>query len=168
MINEQTSIFKFNKIQSLKIKFPLYITVLCVLISAVLAFIFTQKHLINLKVEYEKRSSSIALNLSNEIKYGLLTEDTEIINQIIIPQLKQPDILYISVINSNGEKLVAEYKETHDEKVEEQLNKWALSITKLSIHYADEMFSRRNEVKSSLSKPPLRSMEILNHQILMK
>jgi sensor histidine kinase regulating citrate/malate metabolism len=105
MISKQTNTFKFNKVQSLKIKFPFYITILCVLISAVLAFVFTQKNLISLKTEYEKRSNSIALNLSNEIKYGLLTEDTEVISQVILPQLKQPDIIYIVVVNNKGGKI---------------------------------------------------------------
>lgn len=149
MISKQTNTFKFNKVQSLKIKFPFYITILCVLISAVLAFVFTQKNLISLKTEYEKRSNSIALNLSNEIKYGLLTEDTEVISQVILPQLKQPDIIYIVVVNNKGEKLVAEYKEALDKNIDNQLNKWALSVEKLSISYTNEMFSHRNKTKNS-------------------
>ena len=100
---------KFHKLKSIKIKFPLYISALCIVVSFILAVIFTQKSLADLKTEYEKRSTSIALNISSEMKYGLLTEDFEVIEKIIIPQFKQPDILYIAVVNSEGKKLVEKY-----------------------------------------------------------
>jgi sensor histidine kinase regulating citrate/malate metabolism len=116
-----------QKLDSIKIKLPLYISALCISVSFILAIIFTQKGLADLKNEYEKRSTSIALNMSNEMKYGLLTEDLEIIEQIIIPQFNQPDILYISVVNREGRRLVEKFKHPLSEKIDSELSAWALS-----------------------------------------
>ncbi len=119
---------KFHKLQSIKIKFPLYISALCIVVSFILAIIFTQKSLADLKTEYEKRSTSIALNISSEMKYGLLTEDFDVIEKIITPQFKQPDILYIAVVNSEGKKLVERFKQPLSKEIEHELNAWALSL----------------------------------------
>jgi diguanylate cyclase (GGDEF)-like protein/PAS domain S-box-containing protein len=131
---------KFHKLQSIKIKFPLYISALCIVVSLILAVIFTQKSLADLKTEYEKRSTSIALNISSEMKYGLLTEDFEVIEKIIIPQFKQPDILYIAVVNSEGKKLVEKFKQPLSKEIDHKLNSWALSMDKPAVYYAQDSF----------------------------
>ena len=132
---------KFHKLQSIKIKFPLYISALCIVVSFILAIIFTQKSLADLKTEYEKRSTSIALNISSEMKYGLLTEDFDVIEKIIIPQFKQPDILYIAVVNSEGKKLVEKFKQPLSKEIDRELNAWALSMEKPTIYYREFIFS---------------------------
>jgi diguanylate cyclase (GGDEF)-like protein/PAS domain S-box-containing protein len=105
-----------------------------------LAIIFTQKSLADLKTEYEKRSTSIALNISSEMKYGLLTEDFDVIEKIITPQFKQPDILYIAVVNSEGKKLVERFKQPLSKEIDHELNAWALSTEKPAIYYAQDSF----------------------------
>ena len=117
-----------NKIHfSIKLKLILYISSMVVLICSILTGFFLNKMITNLTDALEKRGLSEAVNLGNDGKYGVLTEDSEILRTLIEKRVNRPDILYVIIQSSDGRVLASgphnfSGKIIHDSLVKEVLS----------------------------------------------
>ena len=92
----------------LGLKFKIIITVIIFVIltfSVMEIFFYSQQKRI-LTEELKARGISLARNLAYNCKYGLITEDKIILNQLTYGVIKESDIIYSEIYNEN-EKIIA-------------------------------------------------------------
>ena len=105
---------KNNKVRfSLKLKLILYMSLMVVAISGAFTWLFLGLMRHELMNDLEKRGLSEALNLSHDSKYGVLTEDSEILNQLIEGRINNPDVIYLMIMNTDRKVLAS----NHDDLV---------------------------------------------------
>ena len=97
-----------QKIQfGIKLKLILYISSIVIAISGVLTWFFLDRMISNLEKEVEKRGRSEAIDLSLASKYGVLTEDSEILNALIQGRLSKADVVYVMILDATGAVLAS-------------------------------------------------------------
>ncbi len=82
-----------------------------VAISGAFTWFFLTQMKKELKEELEKRGLSEAINLGFDSKYGVLTEDSGILNQLIEGRINKPDIIYVIILNNDGKVLASSDKD---------------------------------------------------------
>lgn len=87
---------------SLKYKAILFISLVVITVCLLLNLFFTNWITKELKEEIQKRGEASTSNFAYDSYYGLLTEDSVILNGIIAGRMKQPDVEYIVITNSQG------------------------------------------------------------------
>ncbi len=92
---------------SIKLKLILYISVIIVVVCSVLTGFFLNRMITNLKDELRKRGLAEAVNLAIDGKYGVLTEDSEILKGLVESRINRPDILYVIIQDSGGRLLAS-------------------------------------------------------------
>lgn len=93
--------YKFN----LQSKFFLIIVSTIIFICTSLVFFFVKVKKKELYEEVEKRGISEVKSLSYDAKYGVITEDTFILDHLIAGRLAKPDIKSIVITNDEGDIL---------------------------------------------------------------
>ncbi len=99
---------------SIKLKFFTLICSIIIFISAALVIFFVisvRKELIN---EIEKRGISEAKSLAHDVKYGMLTGDKVLLNQLIIGRRNNPDIVFVEIIGEDKQTLAENRKEGYN------------------------------------------------------
>ncbi len=97
------------------IKFKFFITVISIILFVSLSIIITCMVLFKneLKNEFEKRGHSEVKNLAYDAKYGVFTEDTVILSQLVNGRMKKPDVVYVIITNEIGIDLAKVSKVDH-------------------------------------------------------
>jgi signal transduction histidine kinase/DNA-binding response OmpR family regulator/methyl-accepting chemotaxis protein len=95
---------------SLKVKAITYISLLILVVGAVLSWYFLRQTKDVLTAELQKRAMSLTMNLAYNSKYGVLTEDTVILQELIEGILKEDDVLYVSITDVQGKVLAQRFK----------------------------------------------------------
>jgi PAS domain S-box-containing protein len=120
-----------NKVRfSLKLKLILYMSLMIVAISGVFTWFFLNQMKQELKEELEKRGLSEAINLGFDSKYGVLTEDSEILNQLIEGRINKPDIIYVIILDNDGKVLASSNKDQVGNFLDDEMSKKALTDKK--------------------------------------
>jgi adenylate cyclase len=89
----------------LKIKFSLLITTLVFLAVALVGFFLLQQQQHGLAEEMTKRGLTMAENLAAGAKSALLTSDYLNLNVLVKDAMRDPDVAYVVIANSDGEIL---------------------------------------------------------------
>lgn len=127
---------------SLKLKLILYISLVVIVISGVFTWLFIDLMTDEIKEELEKRGLSEAISLGFDSKYGVLTEDSEILNQLIEGRRNKPDIIYVIISDNNGKVLASSLKDMVGETPDDEQTKRAVASEKPSIQlYTDGVLS---------------------------
>ena len=98
---------------SIKLKFFTLICLMIVFISVSLVIIFVTNARRELIREIEKRGISEAKTLAHDVKYGMLTGDKELLNQLIIGRMKNPDIVFVQIIGDDKQTLAEDRKKRY-------------------------------------------------------
>ena len=116
-----------NKIRfSLKLKLILYMSLMIVAISGAFTWFFLDLMRNELKHDLEKRGLSEAFNLGHDSKYGVLTEDSEILNKLIKDRINNPDVFYLIIMNSYGKVLASNYEDLVGKTLVDEITKKSL------------------------------------------
>jgi PAS domain S-box-containing protein len=132
---------KNNKVRfSLKLKLILYMSLMVVAISGAFTWLYLTQMKQELKEELEKRGLSEAINLGFDSKYGVLTEDSEILNQLIEGRINKPDIIYVIILDNDGKVLASSHKDQVGKILDDEMAKKALTDKTPSFQlYSDVM-----------------------------
>jgi signal transduction histidine kinase/DNA-binding response OmpR family regulator/HAMP domain-containing protein len=128
---------------SLKIKAITYISLLILIVGAVLSWYFLRQTQDVLTAELHKRAASLTMNLAHNSKYGVLTEDGVILQDLIAGLLQEADVLFVSIADAQGKVLAQGFKDRSQAAspassaglAQQHVAMLAPSVTDLSIHY---------------------------------
>ena len=95
---------------SLKVKAITFIIFLILAVGASLGWYFLSQTRGVLTTELQKRALSLTQNLAHNSKYGILTEDDVILQDLIKGILREDDVLYVLITNADGEILAQAFK----------------------------------------------------------
>src|SRR6266545_2325941 len=90
---------------SLKIKAIAFISLLVLAVGASLSWYFLRQAREVLAAELQKRALSLTQNLAHNSKYGVLTEDTVILQQLIEGILQEESVLFVIITDAQGKVL---------------------------------------------------------------
>lgn len=96
---------------SLKVKAITFISVLILAVGAVLSWYFLRQTRGVLTDELQKRALSLTKNLAHNSKYGVLTEDEEILGELIAGILREDSVFFVLVTDAQGKVLAQAFKE---------------------------------------------------------
>jgi len=99
--------FKF----SIQFKLFLILISIVVFISSTIVFFFVTWTKNELYGEIEKRGKIEAKSLAFDAKYGVITEDTVILDHFVAGRMVKPDIMFIVIENNDGAVLTKSIKE---------------------------------------------------------
>lgn len=94
-----------RKVQSLKVKVLAFISLLLLAVGALLGGYFLSKTRGVLTMELQKRAMSLTQNLAHNSKYGVLTEDQEILQELIEGLLQEDSVLFVQIADAHGRVL---------------------------------------------------------------
>jgi signal transduction histidine kinase len=97
---------------SLKLKALTFISLLILAIGAILSWYFLRQTRGVLMGELQTRALSLTKNLAYNNKYGVLTEDGEILRQLITGILQEDSVLFVLITDVQGKVLVRAFKDT--------------------------------------------------------
>ncbi|MEA1928396.1 MAG: PAS domain S-box protein, partial [Candidatus Auribacterota bacterium] len=92
----------------LRAKFITGITILVVLIDIAFSLFFIRRQREFIHLNLKERGLALAANLAYNSEYGVLTANSNILNNLIAGVIKQPDVEYCIVRNIEGEILAAQ------------------------------------------------------------
>jgi len=95
---------------NIKARLILFLSIMLLTVCSTLSFIVAYHTIEVLDDDLQKRGLSEATNLAVESKFGTLTEDAEILKQLLNNKLINPDILFIEVINNEKVSLASVYR----------------------------------------------------------
>lgn len=111
-----------------------------VAISGAFTWLYLTQMKKELKEELGKRGLSEAINLGFDSKYGVLTEDSEILNQLIEGRISKPDIIYVIILDNDGKVLASSHKDQVGKILDDEMAKRALTNKTPSFQlYSDVM-----------------------------
>ena len=96
---------------SLQVKAITFISLLILAVGASLSWYFLRQTEEVFTDELQKRALSLARNLAYNSKYGILTEDREILAELIWGILQEDSVLFVLIANAQGEALAHAFKE---------------------------------------------------------
>ena len=99
--------FKFN----IQLKFFIILISIIVFISSTIVFFFVTWTKNELYREIEKRGKIEAKSLAYDAKYGVITEDTVILDHFVEGRMVKPDIMFIVIENNDGTVITKNIKE---------------------------------------------------------
>jgi hypothetical protein len=92
--------------RSLKLKAIVFMSLMVLGVGAVLSWYFLTKSEAVLRGELRQRAQAQTRNLAHNSRYGLLTEDTVILERLIDGILQDENVIYVAIVGSDGEVLV--------------------------------------------------------------
>ncbi|MDA0781204.1 MAG: ATP-binding protein [Rickettsiales bacterium] len=99
-----------------------------------------------LKEEIQKRGEASTSNFAYDSYYGLLTEDSVILNELIAGRMRQPDVDYVVITNHKGKVLAASDEELVGKILTDSLSQKANQTTS-SLIQPYFMVSNSKEIK---------------------
>ena len=96
---------------SLKVKALLFMTAMILAVGIVLSWAFLSRSEEMLTGELQKRALAFTNNLAHSAKYGILTEDVEILKEVADGTLQEDSILYVRISTAQGKVLVERFKQ---------------------------------------------------------
>lgn len=128
---------------SLQVKAITFISLLILAVGASLSWYFLRQTEGVFTDELQKRALSLAKNLAYNSKYGILTEDEEILSELIKGILQEDSVLFVLITDAQGEVLAHAFKEQAGEDIArhqvalsmQHAAALAPKITAPSIHY---------------------------------
>jgi signal transduction histidine kinase/DNA-binding response OmpR family regulator len=102
---------------SLQVKAITFISLLILAVGASLSWYFLRQTEEVFTDELQKRALSLARNLAYNSKYGILTEDREILAELIQGILQEDSVLFVLIANAQGEPLAHAFKEGGETRV---------------------------------------------------
>jgi signal transduction histidine kinase/DNA-binding response OmpR family regulator len=99
---------------SLQVKAITFISVLILAVGASLSWYFLRQTENVFTDELRKRALTLARSLAHNSKYGILTEDREILSELIQGVLQEDSVLFGLIANAQGEVLAYAFKEDKD------------------------------------------------------
>ena len=97
---------------SLKFKAISFIALLILAVGGVLSWRFLSQSEEILTAELQNRALTFSNNLARSSKYGILTEDREILNEAAEGALQEESVLYVRISNAQGKVLVEKFKDS--------------------------------------------------------
>ena len=95
----------------LGVKAITFITLILLSVGAVLSWFFLTEAEEDLTSELRSRAESLTTNLARSSKWGLLSEDEVVLDEIVSDILKEDSVLYVAISNARGEILVSRIRE---------------------------------------------------------
>lgn len=95
----------------LGVKAITFITLILLSVGAVLSWFFLTEAEKDLTSELRSRAESLTNNLARSSKWGLLSEDEVILDEIVSDILQEDSVLYVAISNARGEILVSRVRE---------------------------------------------------------
>src|SRR5690606_30701546 len=92
---------------TLGVKAITFIAVILLSVGAVLSWHFLSKAEKGMIGELRNRAESLTTNLARSSKWGLLSEDEVILDEIVSDILREDSVLYVAISNSRGEILAS-------------------------------------------------------------
>jgi len=127
--------------RSLKYKAIFFISLVVIAVCVSLNLFLMSSITKELEGEIQKRGEASTSNFAYDSYYGLLTEDSIILNGLITGRMKQPDVDYVVITNHNGKVLASSNPEFVGEVLPDGISKKAneskSSIVQPYYHNAD-------------------------------
>lgn len=95
---------------SLKVKAVSFITLTILVLGIILSWYFLNQAEEILTGELQKRALSFTKNLAHSSKYGILTEDNEILSEVVEGILQEDSVLFVRISNAQGKILIDKFK----------------------------------------------------------
>ena len=99
---------------SLKLKAMVFISLVILAVGALLSWYFLNQTKEVLTAELQKRAISLTKNLAYSSKYGILTEDEFILQELIEGILQEDSVSFVLIADAQGEVLAQGFKETEE------------------------------------------------------
>jgi signal transduction histidine kinase/DNA-binding response OmpR family regulator/HAMP domain-containing protein len=96
---------------SLKVKALTFISLLILAVGASVSWYFLSQTQGVLTAELQKRALSLTKNLAHNSKYGVLTEDTEILRELMDGILQEDSVFFVLITDAKGKVLAQAFKE---------------------------------------------------------
>ena len=96
---------------SLKLKAMVFISLMILAVGAVLGWYFLSQSKEVVKEELRKRALALTKNLAYNSRYGLLTEDSVILQQLMDAILREDNVIYVVIADQDGEILAEFFKD---------------------------------------------------------
>ena len=99
---------------SIQYKFFIILALIIVFICSALSSFFIIRSRSELYLELEKRGLTEVKSLAYDAKYGVMTEDSFILNRIIAGRINKPDIAYLEILGAEGTVLEKKTKKGYE------------------------------------------------------
>ena len=96
---------------SLKLKAMVFISLMILAVGAVLGWYFLSQSKEVVKEELRKRALALTKNLAYNSRYGLLTEDSVILQQLMDAILREDNVIYVVIADLDGDILAEFFKD---------------------------------------------------------
>lgn len=96
---------------SLKVKVITFISLIVLVVGTCLSWYFLHQTKRVLADELQERSLSLTKNLAHNSKYGVLTEDEILLQELIQGILQEDSVLFVLISNAQGRVLAQQFKE---------------------------------------------------------
>lgn len=93
---------------SIQYKFFIFIAAIILFICSTLVVFFVLNTRRELYKEIEKRGITEARHISFDAKYGVMSNDSSVLNNIVAGRMEKPDIVYVEIIDEIGNILAAD------------------------------------------------------------
>ena len=164
---------------SLRIKAITYISLLILIVGAVLSWYFLRQTQGVLTAELQKKAVSLTTNLAHNSRYGVLTEDAVILQELIAGLLQEEDVLFVSIADAQGKVLAQQFKERHQSAplassfvlAKQHAEALAPYVTGPSIHYhvigEQGLYHAAAPVETTEAMPGKRDKELATAMVLL-
>ena len=96
---------------SLEFKATAFITLVVLTVGATLSWYFLRESEKVLREELQRRALSLTTNLAHNSRYGIITEDEVILRGLVDGILKEDNVIYLVIADSEGKILAEHFKE---------------------------------------------------------
>jgi signal transduction histidine kinase/ActR/RegA family two-component response regulator len=90
---------------SLKVKVMTFMSLMLLIVGASLSWYFLNQTRAIIAEELEKRALSLTVSLANNSRYGVLTEDTIILQELVEGMLQEEGVLFVVIADRQGKVL---------------------------------------------------------------
>jgi HAMP domain-containing protein len=124
---------------SLNLKAMLFISLMILAVGAVLGWYFLRRSEAVIQEEVQKRTLALTQSVAHNSRYGILTEDSVILEQLLEGVLKEDSVIFAMIADSEGKLLARVVADDSDSTSVDQALEHALTlavgVTESSIHY---------------------------------
>lgn len=124
---------------TLRVKAITFIAIILLSVGAVLSWHFLTKAEASMIGELRNRAQSLTTNLARSSKWGLLSEDEVILDEIVHDILQEENVLYVAISNAQGDILASRVRDgEHSDPIEIAVlhaESLAKSNTDAAIHF---------------------------------
>lgn len=162
-------------INKLATKFIVAISLLVVMTSSILTFLFISHEMNTLKMEVKRFTDSLSQNLANNAEYGLLTKNHQLLNKMIETLMKQEkNVLAVKIVDKDekdmcsfGEIRAPFYQAQHQITTVKEHNEGENILFPSKENETQEEVLGRVDVTTSLAEMYDRLNEIKNRAIVI-